>query len=79
MKLPEINTTIRISGGSKATILQMLGEGAQGVVYLVDVNGEKKAMKWYKSMPPKWFVDNMRKNIDNGSPSDVFLWPEDLT
>lgn len=68
--------SIKLTDGRTAVVRNLLGEGAQGVVYKVDVNGEEKAMKWYKKMPPKTFVQNLQKNIKMHAPSPVFLWPE---
>lgn len=38
------NSTISLVGGGTATIEKELGRGGQGIVYLVDVCGEKKAL-----------------------------------
>ena len=43
----KIGSTIRLSSGEIATVKKLLGDGGQGVVYLVTVNGKKKALKWY--------------------------------
>ncbi|MCQ2559428.1 MAG: hypothetical protein MJ157_01755, partial [Clostridia bacterium] len=60
-----------------------LAEGGQGIVYLVEYNGEKKALKWYKKESlgdnPKAFYENIKKNIEKKSPSSEFLWPLDVT
>lgn len=73
------NSTITLVGGGTATIEKELGRGGQGIVYLVDVCGEKKALKWYINPPDDKFYRNLEKNIESGAPSDAFLWPEYLT
>ena len=61
--------------GEKITILDQLGEGGQGEVYLVDRGSKKYAFKYYKEIPDSDFVYNLKNNISKGSPSDSFLWP----
>lgn len=73
------NSTISLVGGGTATIEKELGRGGQGIVYLVDVCGEKKALKWYINAPDNKFYRNLEHNINSGAPSDAFLWPEYLT
>lgn len=38
------NSTIALVGGGTATIVKELGRGGQGIVYLVEVCGKKKAL-----------------------------------
>ena len=60
----------------------MLGEGGQGAVYVVEYNGQKKALKWYsgkKFVNPKKFYENLENNIKKGKPTNAFLWPEAIT
>lgn len=73
------NSTIALVGGGTATIVKELGRGGQGIVYLVEVCGEKKALKWYLNAPDDNFYRNLEHNIASGAPSDAFLWPEYLT
>lgn len=73
------NSTIALVGGGAATIVKELGRGGQGIVYLVEVCGEKKALKWYLNAPDDKFYRNLEHNIASGAPSDAFLWPEYLT
>lgn len=73
------NSTISLVGGGTATIVKELGRGGQGIVYLVEVCGEKKALKWYLNAPDDKFYRNLEHNIASGAPSDAFLWPEYLT
>ena len=62
---------------SKVTILDLLGEGGQGEVYLVEYNGGKYAFKYYKEIPSDDFKYNLKTNIAKGSPSSSFLWPKE--
>lgn len=39
--------SVSLTNGSQAKILKELGRGGQGIVYLVDVGGQKMALKWY--------------------------------
>ena len=73
------NSTIALVGGETATIVKELGRGGQGIVYLVEVCGKKKALKWYLNTPDDKFYRNLEHNIASGAPSDAFLWPEYLT
>lgn len=70
---------ISLVGGATATIEKELGRGGQGIVYLVEVGGEKKALKWYINAPDEKFYRNLEHNIASGAPSNAFLWPEYLT
>ncbi len=71
-------TFTSIDGGTDSNITQ-LGRGGEGIVYLVEVCGEKKALKWYLNAPDDKFYRNLAQNIASGAPSDAFLWPEYLT
>lgn len=73
------NSTIALVSGGTETIVKELGRGGQGIVYLVEVCGEKKALKWYLNAPDDKFYRNLEHNIASGAPSDAFLWPEYLT
>ena len=61
----------------KITILDLLGEGGQGEVYLVSYNNQKFAFKYYKEIPSSDFKYNLKTNIAKGSPSSNFLWPKE--
>ena len=73
------NSIVSLVGGGTATNVKELGRGGQGIVYLVEVCGEKKALKWYLNAPDDKFYRNLEHNIASGAPSDAFLWPEYLT
>lgn len=77
---------IRTRKGCLVTVGKRLGGGGQGNVYMVDYNGETKVLKWYKHSAlgkdekiKKKFYDNLLNNVQNGSPSPEFVWPEDIT
>lgn len=72
-------TRISLTDGGSVTIIKELGRGGQGIVYLTELNGEEKALKWYLTPPDDAFYRNLEKNIVHGAPSDAFLWPEHLT
>ena len=46
---------ISLTNGGYVTIVKELGRGGQGIVYLVKLNGEEKALKWYINPPDKSF------------------------
>lgn len=73
--------SIELTTGIKANVIKELGRGGQGIVYLVDVCGKQMALKWYMNAPgnPTAFYKNLEQNINDGAPSDAFLWPEYLT
>ncbi|MCI9537655.1 MAG: serine/threonine protein kinase [Eubacterium sp.] len=69
--------------GGTVKVEKFLAEGGQGEVYLVDYNGQKKALKWYKKSSfgekPTAFYENIKQNVMRGTPSPEFLWPLDIT
>lgn len=71
----KVNLTI----GSQATIIKELGRGGQGIVYLVELDGQKMALKWYHTPPEQAFYKNLEHNVNAGAPSDAFIWPEYVT
>jgi len=78
----KIGQKVELEYGGFVQILKIIGSGGQGVVYLVDFNGRKFALKWYdisKIKRLRDFKNNIRKNINDGSPSEKFLWPKYLT
>jgi len=64
--------------GQKVNILDVLGEGGQGEVYLVSYDNQKLAFKYYKETPSDDFKYNLKNNISKGSPSTNFLWPKEF-
>ncbi len=73
--------TIQLQGGKIATIASMLGEGGQGIVYAVKIDGKEYALKWYtcRFQDKAAFRENLQENIKNGAPDSKFLWPLYLT
>lgn len=75
--------SIKTLFGGTVTVEKYLAEGGQGEVYVVDYNGERKALKWYKKTGlgknPQAFYENIKQNVMRGSPSQEFLWPLDIT
>lgn len=78
-KIGDIVTTV---SGMEIEIVNKLGEGGQGIVYLVrGMDGREYALKWYfsnKLNNPVEFCDNLENNIMEGAPSKVFLWPQEM-
>ena len=72
-------TKVNLTIGSQATVIKELGRGGQGIVYLVDLDGQQMALKWYLTPPDERFYKNLERNIRQGAPSDAFIWPEYLT
>ncbi|MCR5490876.1 MAG: hypothetical protein K6F32_01970 [Bacilli bacterium] len=64
--------------GKTVTILDVLGDGGQGEVYLVDNASQKLAFKIYKDAVSDDFRYNLKNNIAKGSPSPNFLWPKEF-
>lgn len=79
----EAGFQVKTNLGWTVRVEKLLGEGGQGAVYLVDYNGQKKALKWYKPASlgekPEKFYASIKNNVMRGSPSKEFLWPEDIT
>lgn len=78
----KIGQEVEMEYGGKARVLKIIGSGGQGIVYLVEFNGMQWALKWYdisKIKRPKDFRRNIQNNINDGAPSNKFLWPKYLT
>ncbi len=77
------NQELLLRDGRKITVVDKLGIGGQGVVYKVRLeSGEMRALKWYfetKLSDAEGFYRHLAQNIDAGSPSPTFIWPEELT
>ena len=77
-----IGQEVELEYGGKAKVLSVIGSGGQGIVYLVEFNGTKWALKWYdvsKIKRPKEFRKKIMYNKHDGAPSNKFLWPKYLT
>lgn len=72
-------TKVKFTNGSSCTIKKELGRGGQGIVYLVDFNGNDYALKWYHVPYPDAFYTNLKKNTEAGAPSESFIWPLAVT
>lgn len=72
---------INLEGGKSAKVLSKIGEGGQGAVYEVSVDGKNYALKWYtfRFQNKKAFKNNLQANIAGKSPDAKFLWPLYLT
>lgn len=78
----KIGQEVEMEFGGKARVASVIGSGGQGIVYLVEFNGMKWALKWYdinKINKPREFRQNIKNNITDGAPSNKFLWPKYLT
>lgn len=75
--------TISTLFGGTVKVEKYLAEGGQGRVYIVDYNGLRKVLKWYKKgalgSDANAFYENIRQNVIRGCPSQEFLWPLDIT
>lgn len=68
--------------GKPVKVVQYIAGGGQGDVYIVDYDGERKALKWYKPRAlkdPDRFYRNLKDNAEKGSPDKAFLWPITVT
>lgn len=75
----KMNDAVNLTNGSTAKIVKEIGRGGQGIVYLVELAGQKMALKWYLNALDNKFYANLEENVTKGEPSDAFLWPEYLT
>lgn len=78
----KVGSDIKIEYGGSAKVVKEIGRGGQGIVYLVEYNGQQYALKWYfynKLDKPQEFRANLEHNIKDESPSKNFLWPEYMT
>lgn len=78
-------TKLTTISGRTIEVVKKLGEGGQGIVYLVNYEKQQMALKWYKNSfldnaPSKEkFYENIKANVVRKSPSREFLWPLDIT
>lgn len=81
MKPFESGKILKTDFGAPIKIINYLASGGQGDVYLVEYKGKKKALKWYRNIGnnPAAFYENLKHNIQKGSPDKAFLWPEAIT
>ena len=74
-----VGQIVPLENGKSAKIVQELGRGGQGIVYLVDVDGAKYALKWYLTPQTDWFYNNIKNNSSRLAPSPNFLWAVTIT
>ena len=55
----KIGESVSLTNGAQAKIIKELGRGGQGIVYLVEVNGQNMALKWYFNNMGDWFYRNL--------------------
>lgn len=70
------NDKITLDENETIKIIDLLGCGGQGEVYLAEYNGKQCALKVYKEKVNSDFRYNLKNNIEKGSPSEDFLWPK---
>ena len=75
----DIGSKIKIITGGEVTVLSKLGEGGQGTVYKVNYYNKEYALKWYHKPGNPEFYNNLKHNVEKGSPDSHFLWPLFLT
>ena len=78
----KINSTLKLTTGEEILVNEMLGEGGQGIVYKVIYQQKEFALKWYSKgvgENAERFYENIKRNIEKGSPAPTFLWPIALT
>ncbi len=77
--LLKIGQVLESECGNKYKVNKLLGSGGQGEVYDVTSNRKHYALKWYfkssATLAQKKILENL---IEKGSPSESFLWPQDL-
>lgn len=72
-------SVIPLTDGKTVVVDRLLGAGGQGMVYLCKSGDKEYALKWYKQRPSEAFRQNLMKNVDEGAPSDSFIWPLRVT
>ena len=78
-ELLQLNQIVQSRSGKPCKVVKFLGGGGQGEVYKATWAGGDYALKWYfqPSASPEQRTA-LEQLIDEGSPSDKFLWPLDL-
>ena len=77
-----IGDKVPLELGGSAEILEVLGQGGQGIVYRAEFAGKEYALKMYfqnKLRRPEIFRDNLRTLCEEKSAHSAFLMPRLLT
>lgn len=70
---------LELESGKRLLIQRFIGKGGQGEVYEVKVGHEHFALKWYfDHQATSEQLNNIKKLISSGKPSNSFLWPIDI-
>jgi DNA-binding helix-hairpin-helix protein with protein kinase domain len=65
--------------GQSCRVIELLGSGGQGEVYRVQWGSGEYALKWYYDHSATAAQrGGLETLIDQGAPSELFLWPEDI-
>ncbi len=77
----EPGKVLQTNFGAPIKVVKYLAGGGQGDVYIVEFNGNKKALKWYRNAgkDPDALYNSIKHNVDKGAPDKAFLWPEAIT
>jgi eukaryotic-like serine/threonine-protein kinase len=70
-----------ITSGLACRVDTFIGEGGQGEVYRIDLDGKPYALKWYNDQVlrmDRGLRHRLQVAIDRGAPSAKFLWPFEL-
>jgi DNA-binding helix-hairpin-helix protein with protein kinase domain len=78
-ELLQPNQVVRSRSGHPCKVVKFLGGGGQGEVYQAKWGNGDFALKWYYSQSATAAQRSaIEVLIDEGAPSEAFLWPEDL-
>lgn len=75
-----VGAELKTDGFRTVKVIEEVDRGGQGIIYKVTVDGKPKALKWYYESAikdKKQFYENLKNNIQIGSPASCFLWPQD--
>ena len=81
----KMNDNVTLCDRSTVTVIGKIGEGGQGIVYRVRLDGtnQEYALKWYFYGcldNPENFYKHLSRNIyEIGSPGVEYIWPKQLT
>jgi serine/threonine protein kinase len=78
-ELLQPNKVVNSRSGNPCKVIAFLGGGGQGEVYRAEWCGGKYALKWYyENSATADQRTTLETLIQQGKPSEKFLWPEDL-